>query len=412
MTVRKRTWQGSDGKPRTAWVCDYVDQHGERQRKQFKGRDEARAFDKRAGGEVIDGSHVVDSASATIAEAGKLWIAAKERAGRERTTVDQYRQHLDLHIVPFIGDTRLNTFTLPAARAFEERLADEGRSPVMIRKVLVSLGSLIADAQERGLCNRNPIRDMRGRRGSADARAQKRATGKLRVGVDIPSPEEVRAILAHLAGRWRPLLVTAIFTGLRSSELRGLCWADVDLEKGVLHVRQRADRFKAIGRPKSEAGEREVPLPPIVANTLKDWKKVGTKSDKGLVFPNLKGEPEAHQPIIAMGFGPAQMRAGVTRETGEVDGKGNPVLAPKYSGLHCLRHFNASWLINRRADGGLELPAKVVQERLGHSTIAMTLNVYGHLFPRGDDGSELAAAEAALFGVTGTQAAHGAEKAS
>ena len=61
-------------------------------------------------------------------------------------------------------------------------------------------------------------------------------------------------------------------------------------------------------------------------------------------------------------------------------------------------HFYASWCINRRADGGLELPLKMVQERLGHATITMTSDRYGHLFPRGDDGSELAAAEAALLG--------------
>jgi integrase len=70
----------------------------------------------------------------------------------------------------------------------------------------------------------------------------------------------------------------------------------------------------------------------------------------------------------------------------------------KYA-LHAFRHFFASWCINRRDDGGLELPAKVVQERLGHSSIVMTMDTYGHLFPRGDDGRELAAAEAALLAV-------------
>ena len=70
----------------------------------------------------------------------------------------------------------------------------------------------------------------------------------------------------------------------------------------------------------------------------------------------------------------------------------------KYTGLHAFRHFYASWCINRRADGGLELPAKLVQERLGHSSIVITLDLYGHLFPRGDDGSELAAAETSLLG--------------
>ena len=69
----------------------------------------------------------------------------------------------------------------------------------------------------------------------------------------------------------------------------------------------------------------------------------------------------------------------------------------KYTGLHALRHFYASWCINRRQDGGLELPPKLVQARLGHASIVMTLDVYGHLFPAGDDGSELAAAEKILL---------------
>src|SRR5262249_46286682 len=77
--------------------------------------------------------------------------------------------------------------------------------------------------------------------------------GKLKVGINIPSPDEIRAIIAKLFGPRRPLLLTAIFTGLRASELRGLRWADIDLKRGELHVRQRADRYGKIGRPKSEA---------------------------------------------------------------------------------------------------------------------------------------------------------------
>jgi len=71
-------------------------------------------------------------------------------------------------------------------------------------------------------------------------------------------------------------------------------------------------------------------------------------------------------------------------------------LKRKY-GMHSLRHFYASWCINRREDGGLELPLKVVQTRLGHASSVMTLDVYGHLFPSDDDGTELTAAERSLF---------------
>jgi integrase len=72
----------------------------------------------------------------------------------------------------------------------------------------------------------------------------------------------------------------------------------------------------------------------------------------------------------------------------------------KYPGLHAIQHFYASWCINRKADGGLELRPKVVQERLGHSTIAMMLDVYGHLFPCHDDSEELATAERTLLAWT------------
>jgi len=87
---------------------------------------------------------------------------------------------------------------------------------------------------------------------------------------------------------------------------------------------------------------------------------------------------------------PVVVGAGVV----DADGKA------KYTGLHAFRHFYASWLINRKADGGLELPIKTVQQRLGHSSIMMTSDVYGHLFPRTDDGRELAEAERGLMAVS------------
>lgn len=396
MSVRKRQTPRKDGT--FPWVVDYTDGQGVRRQKTFDRKKEADTFAATAHLEVRDGNHVADSASVTVEVAGKLWLAARERAGRERTTVDQYRQHLNLHIVPFIGNSKLTALNAPTLHAYRDRLHDEGRSQAMIKKVFVSLGSLLADAQDRGLVSRNVVHEMRGRRGSSDGRAEQRAKAKLRVGVDIPAPEEIKAIVGALEGRWRPILLTAIFTGLRASELTGLTWPDVDLTKKVLHVRQRADRYKEIGRPKSSAGDREVPLTPIVLHTLRQWKLAGTKSDMGLVFPNLKGQPEALQPIVRDGYQAAQKRAGVVVATSELDREGKPVMAAKYSGLHSLRHFYASWCINRRADGGLELPMKVVQERLGHSSITMTADVYGHLFPRGDDEAELAAAELALLG--------------
>jgi integrase len=155
----------------------------------------------------------------------------------------------------------------------------------------------------------------------------------------------------------------------------------------VLHVRQRADRYNKIGPLKSEAGERTVPLPPMLINTLREWKLACPPSDLGLAFPNQHGNPHTLTDVVRRSFQPAQVAAEVVNARGRA----------KYGGLHALRHFYASWCINRRVDGGLELPLKLVQARLGHASIQMTADRYGHLFPSGDDGAELAAAERALL---------------
>jgi integrase len=389
MSVRKRTWKTSNGDTREAWVVDYTDQLGTRHLKTFSRKKDADAYHAQVAVDVGAGIHTPDSKSITLAEAGRLWIQSRETANLERTTIEGYQRYLDLHITPLIGLTKLSAMTVPLVRAFEDKLREE-RSPAMVRKIMVALSSLLADAMERGLVAQNVARHLRSNRRAGNGQADKRQKAKLKVGVDIPTPDEMKAIVSHLAGgEMRPFLLTAIFTGLRASELRGLSWADVDLKGGELHVRQRADRYGVIGRPKSSAGERAVPLLPIVVNALREWKVACPRSEANLVFSGRSGGPQPRDGIIARLWAPAQIAASVVNAEGKA----------KYPGLHALRHFYASWCINRRADGGLELPLKVVQARLGHATIQMTADRYGHLFPRTDDRAELAAAERAFFGV-------------
>jgi hypothetical protein len=132
------------------------------------------------------------------------------------------------------------------------------------------LGSILADAQERGLVRQNVVHALRKRRTRGKARsADRRQKGKLKVGVDIPTPDEIKTLIPKLEGRWKPLLLTAIFTGLHASELRGLRWTDIDLARNELHVRQRADRFHTIGALKSVTSQRSIPLLPMVTNALR-----------------------------------------------------------------------------------------------------------------------------------------------
>jgi integrase len=403
MSVRKRIWQNRDGSKGESWVVAYTDHSGTRRIRSFERKRDADSYHASIGSDLRSGFHIPDSQSIMVAEAGRLWLQSSEAAGLERASLANYRQLLNLHIIPLLGAVKLSRLTAPMVRAFEDKLAHD-RSPYMVRRARSILGAILADAQERGLVGQNVVRALRARRRRGrEARADARQKGKLKIGVDIPAPDEIRAVIAVLESsgtvtnknprsrsglnRWRPVLLTAIFTGLRASELRGLRWDDVDLKRGELHVRQRADCYNAIGQPKSETGERTIPLPPMLVNALRQHRLTCPKGELGLVFPNSKGNVENYSIITRHGLLPAMFAAGVVTSGGKA----------KYTGLHALRHFYASWCINRRVDGGLELPLKVVQTRLGHASIQMTADRYGHLFPRGDDGAELAAAEKAFL---------------
>jgi integrase len=239
----------------------------------------------------------------------------------------------------------------------------------MIKKVISSLGSILAEAS----LARNVVREHVQRSRKRERRVERRQTKRPEIGVDIPTKPEINAIL-HAAqevagGRWYPLVVTAIFTGLRASELRGLLWSEVDLEHrpATITVRQRADRWRKIGAPKSAAATREVPLVPEVVNTLKRWRLTCPRTPEGhleLVFPNSVGKIETLPSIHRRGLGPIQVRAGICGDK----------LHPKY-GMHAFRHAAASLFIEQG------LSPKRVQALMGHSTIAMTLDTYTHLWP-------------------------------
>jgi integrase len=377
-TVRKRTWQSGE-EMKTAWIADYANRDGKRHIRTFKTKREATAFLADTQHEIKRGIHTPSSKSITVAEAGEAWIAQAEADGLERSTTSQYRRHLNLHIKPLIGDLKLAELSPHDIHRFRADLG-KTRSRAMVSKVTSSLSSILAEATARGNVARNVVRDQTAASIRRHTRIAKRNEKRLEVGVDIPSKDEIRAILAAAEGRWRALLVTAVFAGLRASELRGLTWDAVDLDKAVLTVRQRADFWGSIGSPKSEAGRRDVPLAEIVVKTLREWKVACPPGS--LVFPNTKGKVLQLANIHYRGLAKVQHAAGVSADPRR----------PKY-GLHAFRHAAASLFIEQG------FPPKRVQEIMGHASIKMTLDVYGHTFPApGDDRAALRALQARLLG--------------
>jgi integrase len=372
MAIRKRTWATAEGE-HEAWIADYrartPDGKVKRFIKTFERRKDAEAYLAKTKIDILDGSYVAPSESVTLEDATKRWL--ETCPALEPTTVEGYRRDTS-YILRLAGHVKLTSITKPAVRKLETALRDAGHSEKTVRRCIKFLGSIFAEAHEQGLCSINPARGLRSRRDSSEAKQAKRHKHKKKLGVDIPRPDEMRAIIEHAPDEFRVLLMLAAFTGLRASEIRALRWANINFAKAELYVRERANQFGVVGSPKSGSSRRTVPLPRALLVALKEW-KLRTPGD--LVFPPKKASILSLTQIVEHGLKPACIAAGLVTKSGEA----------KYTGFHSLRHFYASWCIGAASEGGCGLTPKVVQERMGHSTILLTMDTYSHLLPRGND---------------------------
>jgi integrase len=375
----------------------YLD--GKQHLKTCRNKKEADAVRNQIGNEIDNRMHIAPSRSINVATACDRWLAAGEAAGLEPSTIDTYRAVVVKHIKPMIGDVLLAEMTPATVSEFGKMLTghdgkckdgEPSRSPVMISKTITLLSSILGEAQADGLVARNVASERsRKRRKHVAARLKPQPE----IGRDIPTVDEMERILDAANPRWRTLLLVAAATGMRASELRGLHWENVDLDASLIHIRQRADKRNKMGAPKTEKSRRSISIGPQAVKALKEWKLQWQSrgGPLGLVFPSNADNGNrvmALSSIVRAGLLPTVMAAGLVGRDG----------TPKYTGMHAFRHFHASLCLNPVSRGGLGLSPQETQARLGHSSIVITMNVYGHLFPRGDDSKAMEAAEAALLG--------------
>jgi integrase len=386
MSIRKRVWTTAKGKQREAFIVDYsFVKDGERHRaiKTFATEKAARAF--RGKVEQPHHKHIPGSASITVNEAAERWLLAVKHGSRqnapdlvEDATLRQYTYHVKKYIEPQLGSEKVTTLTKETVSAFRDRLLRK-LSRGMARKIVETLKAILAEADYHG----DALKVIVGK----DSKRHKQP-------VEIPSPSQVRAIFSVLDdehrpswSRWRVLVTTAIHTGMRPSELRGLPWKAVDLKHGCIKVTQRADETGNIGSPKSAAARRTIDIPPSLVALLKEWK---LESKWDLVFANGRGNPESLANIHNRCWVPLRKAAGI-------DSKHK---------LYALRHYHASALIDDGAN------PKEVQVEMGHASITVTFDVYGHLFHDEDASQRRKDRAARLDAVTRHETRHRGEKVS
>ena len=393
-SVRKRILRSGE----IRWQADYKDQQGTRRAKQFMTKQQAVSYETHIRGEIAAGTHVAASASITVAKAGEEWLERCELEQLEASTIRQYRQHLNLHILPRLGSTKLSELTKPMVESFRDRLLKEKSRP-LTRAIVTSLKGLLKEAHRRGRVGQNVA-----------AKTEVTHAGRAKKRVVVPTKAELKAMVKRSAELWpltriqtardgeqritpvpwRPLVVTALFSGLRLSELRGLTWRHVNLKGGIIEVRQRADFRNDIGNPKSEAGTRDVPIPPAVTQLLREWRMPCPKTADGLVFPTENGTVIYTSNIHQQCWRPLLRALGLMNTGKNEDGE--EIEIPRYT-FHHLRHAAASLFIEQG------FSPKKLQAIMGHSSIQVTYDIYGHLWKDAEsDARAVAQIEANLLG--------------
>jgi integrase len=278
-----------------------------------------------------------------------IWLESIEGLVR-RGTVVAYARRLERHVLPRLGDRRLDQIDVDDVTKLIADLRRRGYAGSTISCVLVPLSRLLGHAVRRGLIEANPIRKLdRTERPHIERREQ-----------PVLNRDEIGRLLAAAPPAHRTLLATAILSGLRQSELLGLHWRDIDFAREVIHVRRALDRQRREAPPKTPHAVRDVVLMPALAQALLEHRDESQFRElDDYVFTTRTGTPLHSSKVSPQALRPALKEAGLP-----------PIR------WHDLRHTFASLLIA----GGANIT--FVSRQLGHSSSHITLQVYAHLLDR------------------------------
>lgn len=263
-----------------------------------------------------------------------------------------YEQIVNKHLLPAFGSKQIGSIKPSQIQTFVNSLEASGAKPGTVRNAYRALSPIFKMAVQDGLIRQSPC-----------------------IGINLPTadheemlsltPEEVAALAVEIDSPHEVLVLFAAYTGLRAGEIGALRVKHLKL----LDRKPRVEVFESLadvgghlhfGRPKTRSSRRSVPLPPFLVELLAAYLRDRPHDPDSLLFTGAQGGPLRHNNFVKRAFKPAVERA-----------------LPHKAGLrfHDLRHTYAAFLI---AQGAHPL---AIKQRLGHSSIAVTMDKYGHLFP-------------------------------
>jgi integrase len=381
-----KTATGTDGKPVRVktdryglglrYRARYIGPDGTEKSKSFpdKQRRLAEGWLAETAADMARGQYVDPKAARiTFKSYTEKWLKGQTS---ELSSQIEIERRLRLHAFPRIGSRPLDSFRPQHIRELLSALEASPIGSSYARNIYSDVRAVLAAAVDDGLLPRNPCRAKSVRPPTSEPR---------RV---VPwQPEQVRAVRAALPDRYRAMTDVGAGCGLRQGEIVGLAEDALDFEGHTLRVVRQVKliRGKAVFAPPKCDKERDVPLPTSVANAMRahmdaykpvevtlPWRKPdGPSVTARLLFTNTSDWVVWRSNFNIQEWKPALAAAGIIPQPEA----GRPYASAREHGMHALRHFYASVLL----DAGESI--KAVSQYLGHTDPALTLRVYAHLMP-------------------------------
>jgi len=343
--VRIQVGKKPDGKP------NYIIQT-------FEKRSEAVKFKTKILRERDQGMAVVPE-RITMNEYLDRWLEAAKKNSVKANTYESYEGTLDLYVRPFIGTRRLDQLTPLEIQMLLTKLSEKGLSPRTARYAYGLIRDALGQAVRWGMLSRNVATSVEPPR-------------QQRTEMQVLNEDQVQVFLEAIEGAKHEVLFRfLLYTGLRPSEAFGLKWTDVDLDRGVVEVQRSLTRTRkewSLGDTKTAAGRRSIPITEWMIELLTEHRRRQSEhrmeiadvwQNHGFVFTDEIGGPLRRENILNRHLRPALRKAGL----------------PETLRLYDLRHTCATLMLSQN------LNPKVAAERLGHSTVKITLDTYSHVTP-------------------------------
>ncbi|HMM21832.1 MAG TPA: site-specific integrase [Selenomonadales bacterium] len=278
------------------------------------------------------------------------WIERYKKNTKKTRTVEGYQNIIKNQIVPHLGKKKIQDIKTSDLQDLYNKLIESGLSRRTIEYVHATIRASLNQAVREGILGRNIALNC-----ELPEKQQKEAK--------ILTKEQIKKLLEAVKNeRLYPLLVLEIGTGLRRGEILALHWHNINLDEGYLTVEGSIIESKSKGvayqeSPKTRKSKRIVFLPDTVIQVLKDYNETTKHDESDIVFTNRKG---------------GYIRPSTFTQTFKYYWLPKAGIKDKVS-FHSLRHTHASQLITQN------IPMKAISERLGHSTINITMDTYGHI---------------------------------